>query len=64
MIKCIEDQWIKNIKFKIIRIWTGHSFHSENLNWATQKFWMGRMRLDIAAIDSRWNQYETGNVNC
>ena len=53
---------IKNVKFKIIikiRIgcqYVGYFYYSQNLNWAAQNLWLGRMRpegrgLDIADLN-------------
>jgi len=40
---------IKNVKFNIIKIWTGYQYvgyfyYSENLNWAAQNLRLSRMR--------------------
>ena len=58
------DTYIKNVKFKVIKIRKGSQYvryfnYSANLNWAAQNLRLGR-GLDIAGLElSTWNVHDS-----
>jgi len=51
----LKTTCIKNVKFKILKIWTGcqhvgYSYYRENLNWATQNLDWAKLFLSTSPV--------------